>query len=526
MCLACAREDMATLPHLSPDAAIACRLDTIAGMIRTCHRHDLSFVQIADKDTMGEHRGDYSLAVSDAWELMSEYEFTVSRRAPSDAEIYFIGRIGILPGIPCPLLDAMEMGMAARVCQTLGVYAEKGPKGKQSGLNEDELQSVMQTGYSIVAAGEEGLRKMVQTQHANMVRPGRELGAARLLGKLRHLLQISMGRDLDPLRQLIVDIISELEPLGPDDPKVFGVSPVKRHWHTLESASRTYGLSARTILGDLKRSGTFGVRKGARTGDHKISACTLEALYRSRDALLGQVRLFELTGIRNRYLSAFEEAGLIGRAGRHGEKRYSALFRRGAVDDLIDRINGVAPTVSEAPSPDYVTLVDAYLESDWTLPEVLMKIVNEEVAAVQLPGLPMFDALLVDLFSLKRLHPFFGKDHMSVEEVAELLAIGETAVSRLAHHQILPFARTRSGLRHSRLRRSILREHALEFAKRYITVAEIWRAGIPMIKVRKWLDSLGLRRVPFPPDVRCTFYLRNEVEPQLPNWTREFRSPD
>jgi len=159
---------------------------------------------------------------------------------------------------------------------------------------------------------------------------------------------------------------------------------------------------------------------------------------------------------------------------------------------------------------------DAYLESDWSLSGVLAEILESRVPTVRVAGLPLFDSLLVHLPALREAHPFYKKESMSVKEAAVFLAIGETTVSRLVFEGILPSQHTRSVARFSKMRRSILRDDLVDFAGRYITLSEVWRdSTLPLIKVRKWLNERRLKPVEFSSTVRCTMYLRREVEPHL-----------
>jgi hypothetical protein len=121
-------------------------------------------------------------------------------------------------------------------------------------------------------------------------------------------------------------------------------------------------------------------------------------------------------------------------------------------------------------------------------------------------------SLRVKLDELRRLHPLFGRDVISMEDAAAMLQVSETVVNRLVRKNWIETHNVRSE-QTGKLKIGLCKDDVHAFQRTYIPVSEIWRRrGGPMNKVNPLLRSHGLRPVFAPDQLRCTFYRRADVD--------------
>lgn len=317
------------------------------------------------------------------------------------------------------------------------------------------------------------------------------------------------------MKQVIVDRLSELLPYGPDDPPIFGVIPARRHWHTLVSAERQYGLPYRTIK---KRAERAGIHTRLNLAFDKtrfaIGVEELHALLTSPDGTMSRAEVIEQTGAHAHDFVAFEAAGILEPVSG-GSNVSQSMFRRGDVEDLERMLLGNATEI-DGEAPHWVTVYQAYLATSWSRSEVLEHIARGTVPTGSVAGQKSVASLRVDLNALRRIHPLFGREVMTMEEAAAHLEVSETVVNRLVECKWIEAHNARTA-ESGKLRTALCKDDVLAFQRTYIPISEVWRRrGGRMAKINPLLQAHGLKPS-FPADrLRCTFYPRAEVDRLLP----------
>lgn len=513
-CVDCMAEDMAAAPDLPGDAAIACRAYFLIDPIRTCPIHGRAFVQISDERSLGEHRGDYSLALADAIEDIDLLRSESACRPQSPFERYLMGRFGFAERLQVELLDPLAVTDVTMVCERIGVFHMLGRKGRLGQLDEDGRSGAGQAGFEVLAGGASGLRDFVTEAYETATTEERRGLSNTIFGRFHYFLNSETSEDLVPIKQVIADRLSELLPYGPDDEPLFGVRFSKRYWHTLISAERQYGIPYRTIRQDVVGAG-IADRINLRFSKTRfiIDAAKLAELYGSGDTVVSRRRVIYETGAHAHDFAAFDEAGLLSPVER-GETPAGDRYRQGAVRALVTRMLGGTERLA-GEVPGMVAVRDAYALTDWSRAEVMSMIADGRVRHGSVTGQLPLASLRVDLDQLRELHPLHGRDYLSMGEAAAILRVSETVFKRLIQGNWLPWFR----LRHpgtGKLRFMFSKDDIEAFSAAYMPVSEIWmKRGRQLSTINSWLRSHGLEPAFPPADLRCTFYRRTEVTPLL-----------
>lgn len=313
------------------------------------------------------------------------------------------------------------------------------------------------------------------------------------------------------LKQVIVDRLSELLPYGPDDTPVFGALPARRHWHTLISAERQYGLPYRTIKHRVERAGIHTrLNLSFNKTRFAIPADQLDELLTSPDGTMLRAEVIERTGAHANDFFAFEMAGIL-KPASGGSRASMSMYRRGDVDDLEKMLLKDA-VILQGEMPGWVHLHQAYLDSSWSRSEVLSNMAKGNVPTGSVTGLKSIASVRVDLEALRRLHPFYGRDVMSMEDAANLIEVSESVVNRLVAKGWIEAHQERN-IDSGKLRMALCNSDVSAFRRAHIPISEVWRRrGGPMNKINPLLQAHGLKPSFNPKVLCCTFYPRSEVD--------------
>jgi len=527
-CVDCIEEEMQEALGLRGDAAVACRAFSLFDSIFTCPFHERSFVQIADHRSLGAHKGDYSMALGEALEDIDGLRALTVKRPLSGLEHYFMGRFGFSDRIHVTLLDPLTVTDVTKMCERIGVFVMLGRKGKLGHLDEHGRWAAGQAGFEILAAGVDGLRGFVTQAYDAATAEERRGLSNTIFGSFHYFLnsETLLGAFTE-IKQVIADRLSELLPYGPDDAPLFGVRFSRRHWHTLISAERQYGIPYRTIRQDVVAAG-LADRVNLKFDKTRfiIDAGKLAELYGSGKSLLSRRRVIHHTGAHAHDFIAFDEAGLL-HAARVGKTASEDTFRQGEVDTLVKRMLENAEPLS-GETPGLVPLRDAYKTTDWSRAEVMTMIADGRVRHGSVTGLKPLASLRVDVEHLRRLHPLHGKAYLSIEAAAARLKVSETVISRLVQFNLIEWHRLRQ-VDTGKLRIMLPTDAVWAFAKEFMPISEIWtKRGGWLARITPWLLANGLEPMFPAADLRCTFYRRADVTPLLASpdaYDRQTKAP-
>ena len=516
LCPACAEEDMASAPDLAPDAAVGVRAFALVESIRTCPFHGLGLVQIADRFTFGDHGDDYAIAVDEALEDIDDLRSQSVRRSITRVEAYLLGRLGVLERCSVPLLDPLDISQVTTICERFGVFDLHGRKAQIKDFDEDGMLACAEAGFAWLDRGEPGVRDFVTMAHERAVRDGCTGMSNTVFGRFHYFLNAEGNvAAFEPIKQIIVDRLSQIVPYGPDDPPLFGVRPTRRYWHTLVSAERQYGIPYRTIKTKVERAGIHSrLNLDFDKTRFAIGVDELDALLTSPEVAVSRMEVIERTGAHANDFIAFQLAGLL--APVEGKaSAANSTYLRGDVEKLEKALLDRAVAMAEE-RPNWVTVHKAYVATSWSRGEVFGHIAGGRVPTGSVTGHRPIASLRVDLDALRRLHPLFGQEVMSMEEAANLLEVSETVINKLVKLKWIGAHEERHKIS-GKLRMALLKDDVLAFGRTYIPVSEIWRRrGGQMSRINPLLRSHGLEPA-FPAEkLRCTFYLRIEVDRIFP----------
>ncbi len=526
VCVACIDDAMSANPHLPADAAVAVPVYTLLDPIRTCPHHAMSLVQVADSHSFGEHYQDYSIAIADALEDLDSLRSRSIKRPVSEFERYLLGRLGVELRSLEPLLDTMNISQVMTICERFGAFHLHGRNALITQLDEPGQHAAAQAGFEIMVRGEDGLRDFVTNAYQRAAAEGKAGMSSTIFGRLRTFLtSAEHAKDFEPIKQIMVDRLSELVPYGPDDPPIFGVRPSHRHWHTLISAERQYGIPYRTIKKNVERAGIYQRLNLAAFSKTRfaIAVDELERVFGAPDVLIPRLEVTAETGAHAKDFTALEAAGLLVPATGKSHTA-NAWFRRGDVAQL-ERTLLARAVPMQGELPGWVTVQRAFLSTSWSRAEVFGHIASGAVPTGSVEGVRSVASLRVDLAALRRLHPLSGREVMSMVAAAAALGVSEQVIERLIKSGRIEAHNLRNE-ETGKLKTAVFADEVLEFQRTFIPVSEIWlRRGGQMSKINPMLRSRGLKPV-FPPDeLRCTFYARQEVDSVFPPTASSPASP-
>lgn len=512
VCPGCIEDDKAAVPDLRADAAVACRVFTLVDAIRTCAIHNLSLVQVADKASFGDHDKDYSIAIGEALDDGEDLRALSVEREPTAFEAYLLGRLGVLERREVSLLDLMDISQVTTVCERLGVFDLHGRRAQISELDESGALASAQRGFEWCERGDAGIRDFVTMAQQRAAGDGATGMSNAILGRFHYFLNSETNRsNFTVLKQLIVDRLSELLPYGPDDAPIFGVLPARRHWHTLVSAERQYGLPYRTIKKRVERAGIHTrLNLAFDKTRFAIGVEELHAVLTSPEGTMSRAEVIEQTGAHAHDFMAFEAAGIL-KPVSGGSNASQSMFRRGDVEDLERSLLANAVELA-GEAPNWATVHQAYLATSWSRSEVFEHIARGTVPSRSVNGQKSVASLRVDLDALRQIHPLFGREVMTMGEAAAHLGVSETVVNRLVEYELIE-AHSARNAETGKLKTALCKDVVLGFQRTYIPISEIWRhRGGRMAKINPMLETHGLTPS-FPPGkLRCTFYSRAEVD--------------
>ena len=510
-CPHCAVEAVEAHPYVRRDALVYCSAPALVDPIRTCPKHCVPYVFIEDSVRLSSHlKGDYSLAIGDLLEDLDTFVASATPREFSRFERLLMGKLGYGPPVDAPLLNELSITNVTKICERMGTFQLHGPQALIGDLDDDGLWAAAEAGCDILARGSDGVRNFVSDAYERASDEDRRGLAAKVFGKFHYFINSEgVASDFRQIKQIVVDRLSELLPYGPDS-VLYGVSPAKRYWHTLQSAEREYGIPARTIRRHLREADAL---QRVASGAHyhfSVPSTVLDSLYTSPDTALIRYEVVELTGAHAHDFAALEESGLLLPAVKDKVwKKYR--FRRGDVEAVIEKLLASAAELANE-TDGFVPVREAHRNSSWSVTEIYQHIHKGKVPFGIVTGQKAIGGLRVHLASLNQLHPLHGAEHMTQKQVANLLKVSGPVTGRLATAGKLVVHLVRDG-ETKWLRQAFRRREVQEFSGQYISLNEILarRPGKGSVTNTR-LASMRIWPAIAGKEFGATFYNREEVE--------------
>lgn len=515
VCPMCAVEDVAAAPGLQLDAAVSCSAFTLVDPIRTCFIHGAALVQVADSRSAGYHHHDFSLAIADALEDWDSLTSNAVLRRVTTFEWYLLGRLGFSQRMHVELADELDITDITTLSQYMGLFILRGRTAVLGDLDEDGLWQAAEIGFEVLSGGERGVRQFVTDAYDRAVADGERGMSSTIFDRFHYFLTSgrSVGHFLT-VKQIIIDRLSELVPYGPDDAPTFGVKASKRYWHTLLSAERQYGIPYRTIQKRAERAGLI-TRLNADVQKTRalIDAKKLDRLLDGGNVQANRFNAAKFLGADWQYFAAFEEAGVLFPVAR-GTHQHNSIYLQRDLNDLAARL--LLHTVQQDGEVDgMVSMWQAYVMSDWSLPEVVDHVVQGNVSCSSITGMQAVASVRVDIEALRALHPLHGVEVMTVPEAAAAIGVSQQVISKLILKERMPRCRQRHPQRNGN-RLVVPRAVVEAFRHEYVPVSEIWRRGVQLSCIARTMEAHGFEPAFKSDELRCLFYHRHEADLMFP----------
>lgn len=224
--------------------------------VRTCHVHEHALTVLRTAQGVVIH--DFAALVRRHASNMVRLAAEAEPRQATGLEGYLVQRLsGQVGGVP--LLDGLQVGLAARFCEVLGTVRLHGRARRSGRLDGEGLRIAGHAEFALAAAGDEGVRSFV----AGMLDPGSEGrrangGVQSALGPLHDWLadnRRSSGQD--GLRDLVREVVAANMPLGADNVCLWEAVGTRK-LHSIRSASRETRVHPKRLRKVLHEAGIIG----------------------------------------------------------------------------------------------------------------------------------------------------------------------------------------------------------------------------------------------------------------------------
>lgn len=182
ICPECVADDLASAPHLPPEASIAVRRDNIVRAVATCQKHRRDLVLVGRNRGRG-YRHDTSIVAMDISAQLSTLMAKSEPKVPSFADEFMWDRLEGRPSA-VPILEHMPLRHAIMIASRLGNWVQSGDRDNLRRMSRPRFNEVMSAGVTLLAGGREALtaelnRQLSETDFFNAAPVGQSLSKVR-----------------------------------------------------------------------------------------------------------------------------------------------------------------------------------------------------------------------------------------------------------------------------------------------------------------------------------------------------------
>lgn len=512
VCARCVVED---LDGSAEPWRVSSRFQWTLDPIRTCHRHGIALDEIAVINSPSLMNDIARIAAPQIGRFRCMADEAVET-PPSALEDYLLDR---LDGHAGPeWLDALPWHAAAKTCEMIGAIATLGRAAPIKTMSDAEWREAGGVGFQIASQGPAGIRALFDDLRTTYPQ-GRSdpSGPQAWLGRIHTWLAGPRLPGFDPLRDIVVEMVAEVSPVGPED-RLYGRPVVEhRRLHSIRTAGLETGMHPKRLRKMLASAGVIPPDHHGVTDDRIIFAApeAREFLAKVMHAISEQDAQTYLNAgrVQTRVLT---DAGLIRpflAAGRDGMR--FATYDTRDLDAFIRRLTEGAEVVSVPTEPVY-RIPEAARRANCSAAEIVQAILERRVAWTgQVAGETGYLSVLVDVTEVRGLVRGDHGDLLPLTAVQDSLKTTFAVVDALVRTGILPSERAVSPL--NRCPYTAVRRHDLDaFLGDYGSLTELAKErGMHFIRLKKALKASGVQPRFGKPDVPATFYRREEVAAAL-----------
>lgn len=483
--------------------------------IRACHRHKIALTEVATANSPSL-LNDFARLVLPTIDQVQRMAEDAAETSPSALEHYLHNR---LDGSAGPAwLDALPWHAAARTCEVIGAVATFGRKAPVQTMTDDQWREAGKAGFEIAAKGYGGIRTFLEelrsTYPESHIDPS---GPQAWFGRLHTWVAGVSTEAFDPLRDIMIDMVRDTAPVGPDD-RLFGRPIVKeRRLHSIRTAALETGLHPKRLRRILAACGTIPPDHRGLTDDRLIfsapeAAATLERAKHAITEVEAQVYL-NAGRVHTRLLV---KAGLIvpfAAAGQESMKDNG--FDTRDLDDFLAQLTAKAEPRSTHAEPVY-RIPEAAKRTNCSAMEIVRTILDGRLEWVgQIAGERGYMSILVDLVEVRELVRGDHGDNVTLTVVQSSLRTTFAVVDALVRSGVLPSGRAISPINRCPYT-AVKAADLAAFQEAFGSLHEIARErGVHFAQLKKALTAHGIEPAFGKPIVPATFYRRADIPPTL-----------
>jgi hypothetical protein len=513
VCPRCIVEDLAD--EASPWMASG-RVDWLLDPIRACRHHGVTLTEIANGDTPTPLH-DFARCLAPSLVEIPRLAGEAQVVQPSPLERYLIDRLDGRDDQAW--LDAVPWYAAAKCCEMIGAVELFGRKAPIKTLTDDQWREAGAAGYEIACGGDAGIRAFLEQMRSTYPESHSDgTGPQAWFGRLHTWLTDVCDDAYDPLRNIVVDVVREMAPVGPED-TLYGRPIVdERRLHTIRTAALETGLHPKRLRRLLAAAGTIPSNHRELTDDRVVfSAPEAEAILakakhaiseREAETYLNAGRVHARLLAREGFIVPFASSRQEALKGHHA-------YDTRELDEFLAALAARAEVMSDHADPIY-RIPEAAKRANCSAAEIVRAILDCKLAWVgQIAGERGYMSMLVDLMEVRDLVRGDHGDKLTLTTVQASLRTTSQVVDALVRSRILPSERAISPM--NRCPYTAVRTADLDaFRATFGSLHEIARdRGVHFAPLKKALSQRGINPAFGKPAVPATFYRRADIPSDL-----------
>lgn len=503
ICPRCLEDDI-NESELPPSVAIYGRAHWMFSSIRTCPVHSLALVPVGECMST-DNRHDWSQIVSPFVNRLPHLIEVASHRPASDFETYLLDRLYGRTN-KC-WLDNLDFFAAEYFTELVGSVATFGRNVNLRLLTDEERYAAGVAGFPIVKEGAKGIVAFLSQLEREYVNDGRMCGPSSVYGKLYS--RLTNGLNLlpyAPVHAIMTEHILSKFPIGPGD-VLFGAPVAIRRLHSIQTASKFYGVCHRTLRKALEADGLVP-NLAAKGRDVLIDASDVERIVLRDKESLTLLQAQEYLNVSATSMNVLLKAGFVKRhlirSGKSGYRYFES-----ELDHFLTTLSVDAAPV-ERTTANVMQLRTVARHASRSLADIIQLILDRKVKWVgRLPKIRGIKALVLKLDEVKTLVRGPTVDGLPAVRAHRLLGISARILRQIARRGLIKTVRGVDPV--NRCPRLLFPLDELErFQAKYISFY-LLKEGRSAKTLRKELAAQGIKPAEELSELDATFYKRSDL---------------
>jgi hypothetical protein len=430
-------------------------------------------------------------------------------RPTSGLEEYLLSRVEGRAGFPW--LDSLPFFAAAWTTEVVGAVSEFGPRVNLDLLTEGDMYKAGAAGFEITKAGAAGIGDfMSKLKRENVSKKGVSAsGLQATYGKL--YMSFSQGlpdAGYDPDRAAIGAHILANFALGPED-ELFGKLVATRRFHSIRTASETYGLHPKRLRKLIEAEGLLP-DPAVKDRDVIFDANVADRLFKREDDSITLKQVEKYLNAPRPAPKLLLDAGLIHRHSV-GSDALNEVFLKSELDRFMAALFRKAQTVADMRQGTCDVTTAAH-RANCSMVEIVRLVLDDRLTWVgRQAGVEGLPAILVDLQEIRTLTRLPDLCGMTPAEAVSALRVNSKVLAGLLKVGAFKTVVQRHPIKRNP-RVIIPHEEIAQFKEGFVSLFTLAReSGKHMPVLLRELVALGIEPAPELVGVGATFFRRREL---------------